>query len=412
MNRLHRLLFLTSLLIVLLVPAFNVLLSSFRQPGIYTLELDGISGYAQVRSDNLLCSTITLAFWVYESNPWPTGDFIIGAFSDYKQYENMSGYAMILMQNGGVRWAVGDGTIEYGYPITSGSDIVRRGEWTLIVGEYDSKTHVSLLYINGSALIGGRRECNLSFDNSSFLIGHSDGFPNYPVQVYNIQVYNRRLSVIELDNLFEQGVDGKPLDDSLVGWWLGSNQQPANVLDDLSGHGSDAEIKGEVQWIENIPHPLILEASEYISWFYETWSLVGFFFCNGLAWLSLGRKSENWLFLSASLFLFSAAFSHVVFLEPLSLVLTFLNVLLGGLVISLGGRSKVKRASRFTFVCLIAKDAPSRFFGFVAFSLFMVSSYIVALNGSLPSPFITSMYGALIALTVSVLVSTIKERSA
>lgn len=408
MNNLRRTLLLSSLLIILAIPAFNVLLSSFRQPGKYALELDGISGYAEVKSEDLLLSTVTLTFWVYEPDHWPAGDFLVGAFSSYSAHENMLGYAIVLMQNGGVRWTVGDGASEYGYPITSGRDLIPCEEWIFIAGEYDSKTHVSLLYCNGSKLIGSRVDCYISFENSSFLIGLPSDFPNSPVQIYNIQVYNRRLSVIELDNLYEQGVDGKPLKDSLVCWWLGSDQPRADILNDLSGHEKDAKIKGEVQWIENIPNASISEASESIWQFYKTWSFVGFFFCSGLAWFFMARKSESWLFLSATFFLFSAAFSYVCFSAPLSDILALFNILLGSMVVSLGGRIKVERSGKFSFIFLVAKDAPSRFFGFAAFSLFSVSSYIILLGESPPFSLIALMYGMLIALVISTLVSTIK----
>lgn len=410
MNKRHRIVFLAVLVIVLVIPVINVLLSSFRQPRKHALQLDGVSGNAQVASENLLLPTMTVAFWVYETDSWPTGDFLIGAFFNYGAMENMTGYAMVLTQNGGVKWTVGDGETEYGYLITSGSNVVPPREWTFVVGEYDSNTHMSLLYINGSNLIGTRIECYMLLDNESFMMGSlSNAPPNAPAQLYNVQVYNRRLSVIEVDALYEQGLDGRPVDDTIVSWWVNAEQPQANTLTDLTGKGNDAEITGDFQWVENIPSSQVARISSDISAFYGTFSTVGFFFISGLAWFSLGRKSENWLFLSSTLFLFSAVFSFVCFVESLSIILVFFNVLVGSLVISLGGKFKIERAGRFSFFFFIAKDAPSRFFGFSTFSFFVVAVYVIMLGQTPPFSLIVLTYGSLIALIVSVLVFTLRE---
>src|SRR5260370_30817348 len=82
----------------------------------------------------------------------------------------------------------------------------------------------------------------------------SNDLPNTAIQVYNIQVYSRTLSPVDLDTLNKEGVNGTPMEQGLIAGWLGpSGQQLSSVLVDKSGNGNDAVIVGGRSWVADIP---------------------------------------------------------------------------------------------------------------------------------------------------------------
>src|SRR5260370_38245916 len=103
------------MVIGLVIPIAQVSFSDITQPGLYAFQPDGLSGHAETNSTKLMPSNFTLAFWVKEENPWPTGNYLFGAFAS-SYYDNSSfpnsntdGYGLLLEQNGAIRWVIGDG---------------------------------------------------------------------------------------------------------------------------------------------------------------------------------------------------------------------------------------------------------------------------------------------------------------
>jgi hypothetical protein len=422
MKKILRISLLALILLGLTLPIILGAISLLKDSQQRSLEFNGLDSYAESKSSKLLPKTFTLVLWVYEEHYWKTGSFQVGAFSGsyyssyyYPNSNTATGYAVFLEPDGGATWVIGDGTDEKGLYIRSGVGYIQEKTWTMIAGEYDSASHTTLLYINGSKLISSYPNCFIAYENVTFRIGLSVNpfsAPNSPLELYNIQIYDRLLSLIDLDDLYDREVGGKPLESSLVSRWLGAGQQSINTLTDLSGQGNEAKIFGDVAWKENIPSAISSELLQFLTSISRTGiPIIAIFFVNGIAWFLAAKRSDDSTLFSASLFLAVSCLDLNLFDQNISQILALLNILLASAVVSIKGRTIIKQAGRFSLVLLLVRDAPTRFFGFGTFSLFIAMSYSLVIGAGISILLLDTFYGMMFLLIMTLLYFTIREKT-
>lgn len=420
MRKTHRLSLLALILLGLTIPIILNAITMLNDSQQRSIEFNGLNSYAESKSNKLLLEKFTLVMWVYEEHHWKTGSFQVGALSGsfyssyyYSDSNTTSGYSLFLEPDGAVAWVIGDGTDEDGLYIRSGVGFIQEKTWTMIAAEYDSASHTTLLYVDGSKLISSYPNSFITYGNVSFKIGLSVNpfnAPNSPLELYNIQIYDRLLSPIDLDTLHEREVSGTPSESGLVSRWLGSGQKSGDTLIDLSGQGNEAKIFGDVAWKENIPLKLSSELQQFLTSISITGiPIIAIFFVNGIAWFLAARRSDDSTFFSASIFL-AVSCLELNFFDQNSQVLALLNILLASGVISIKGRAIIERSGRFSFLLLLARDAPTRFFGFGTLSLFLATSYSFLIGKGIPTLLVAVFYSMMFLLIITMLYFTIREK--
>ena len=94
----------------------------------------------------------------------------------------------------------------------------------------------SPIYGDGGGYIGVNTTCNcfFSFSNHSVIAYYNSGYEN------NVQIYNTTLTANDISALYDEGINGAPINlNNLIGWWpLNGN------ANDYSGNGFDGNATG------------------------------------------------------------------------------------------------------------------------------------------------------------------------
>jgi len=123
------------------------------------------------------------------------------------------------------------------------------GRWYQFGASWNASTKLQTIWVNGAANCTRTSSGNL-ITNSPLYIGSGVGTWDGAYMdgsISNIQIYNASLSASQIQQLYQEGIGGAPIDlQNLVGWWpLNGN------ANDYSGNGNNGQINGGVTFVSN-----------------------------------------------------------------------------------------------------------------------------------------------------------------
>ncbi|MEM3177924.1 MAG: LamG-like jellyroll fold domain-containing protein [Candidatus Micrarchaeaceae archaeon] len=228
---------------------------SMTEQNVHVANFNGQSSYITVPTSNAVSfngPSVTVAFWIY-----PVPSQYWGASGNY--WENaVSVYPSTACTGGGA----GTG---YNFFIESGGNppteswtadnvrdfpgkVLQPYKWQMLVGVANS-TYINVYYdgeqigtpiaTNGITTFTSPPTIRIS---GSHLASSGPGCNPVSGDLANVQIYNTSLSASEIQALYQEGIDGTPIQNAgLVGWWpLDGN------ANDYSGFGNNGEINGPV----------------------------------------------------------------------------------------------------------------------------------------------------------------------
>ncbi len=194
---------------------------SNNDTNVFTASFNGVSSHMAARqySSSLNPRKFTVSFWadVLGSqgtwrSPISSRGYSSGTVFGYNFYAGLNNEWQFWIGPGSGSWTVTDG------------DPVQIGQWIHLVGTYNGST---MDFYNNGQLVGSTATAFGQNTNSicTFTIGSLNACDSYnwPFNglISNVQVYNTSLSTKQVQNLYNEGIDGLPVQDSnLVGWWL------------------------------------------------------------------------------------------------------------------------------------------------------------------------------------------------
>jgi len=120
-------------------------------------------------------------------------------------------------------------------PYLYGSSITP-DQWVFLATTFSAPSNTMAFYQNG-VLQGTNTAagCSIDSNNEPVRIGADDGNDEFPGEIANVQIYNTSLSASQIQQLYQEGIGGAPIDlQHLVGWWpLNGN------ANDYSGNGNN-----------------------------------------------------------------------------------------------------------------------------------------------------------------------------
>ena len=178
--------------------------------------------------------SFTVSAWVLYDGPTPThsqgvfGDYPIGGGPGF-QLMGYGGLDVLYINGSAVPWP--------------GPDSLPAHRWELVTAQYDSKTGVANVYLNGTLFASDTLPKGLYLlQHLPYNIGNdaweSGGYDTFNGTISNVQLYASFLTPSQVSSLYNGGTAGVPLTNSkLVGWWpLNGN------ANDYSGNGNNGTI--------------------------------------------------------------------------------------------------------------------------------------------------------------------------
>lgn len=220
-------------------------------------NLDGIGDYVSIPySSNLDPSEITVEFWVsgpqMNQQPGNTGGGVI-LVENSPIHADYEGWYIFLTPSGGIGTAIGNG-VQWN-PVISNFGLYYPTGWRHVAMTYDG-TYLQL-YLDGVPQLGpvGNLVSNAQLSTGRDInIGASWNNGNFARffkgLIDEVEIYDRALSVSEIQSIFNAGSAGKCKPNvcvappsELVGWWTLDDAASSSIVNDRAG-GNDGVVNG------------------------------------------------------------------------------------------------------------------------------------------------------------------------
>jgi len=186
--------------------------------------------------------TFTVVAWIYYKGE--TSSHCQGIFGDWPNpgpgFQLIGWGCGVLYVNGSsVSWP-------------SGVNSFPKGRWEMITAEYTARTGMAMVYLNNSVFASQQLPTSLSLlQKIPYYIGDDawqpGGYDTFNGSISNVQLYSTFLTSSQINTLYNEGINGVPLNNAgLVGWWpLNGN------ANDYSGNGNNGKINYNVSFINS-----------------------------------------------------------------------------------------------------------------------------------------------------------------
>jgi uncharacterized protein (UPF0333 family) len=186
--------------------------------------------------------TFTVVAWIYYKGQ--TSGHSQGIFGDWPNpgpgFQLLGLGSNVLYVNGSsVSWP-------------SGVSSFPKGGWEMITAEYTARTGMAMVYLNNSLFANQKLPTSLSLlQKTPYYIGddawQSNGLDTFNGSISNVQLYPTFLTSSQINTLYNEGINGVPLNNAgLVGWWpLNGN------ANDYSGNDNNGKINYNVSFINS-----------------------------------------------------------------------------------------------------------------------------------------------------------------
>jgi len=186
--------------------------------------------------------TFTVVAWIYYKGE--TSSHCQGIFGDWPGpgpgFQLIGWGCSVLVVNGSsVNWP-------------SGVSSFPKGRWEMVTAEYTARTGMAMVYLNNSVFASQQLPTSLSLlQKIPYYIGddawQSGGYDTFNGSISNVQLYSTFLTSSQINTLYNEGINGVPLNNAgLVGWWpLNGN------ANDYSGNGNNGKINYNVSFINS-----------------------------------------------------------------------------------------------------------------------------------------------------------------
>ncbi|MDE1851954.1 MAG: LamG domain-containing protein [Candidatus Micrarchaeota archaeon] len=199
-----------------------------------------------------------------------TGSFTVNVWSYYgvNAYDSGSPHGMVCAADGSGLVLIGgtppnsygyhfDHVTNNGYSYFYTSTQAPLKKWTMYTFTYNASNGTAILYLNGTELtsdVVGTDYQDIIQNNPSLYIGTCPGLGYFNGTMSNIQIYNRTLTVSDVNPLYKEGIGGAPIDiQHLIGWW------PLNGdARDYSGNnrnGNITNVAWSASWYSTYTYP-------------------------------------------------------------------------------------------------------------------------------------------------------------
>ncbi|WP_040550647.1 LamG-like jellyroll fold domain-containing protein [Pedosphaera parvula] len=182
-------------------------------------SFDGTSQYIRIPSSSSLSPTgsFTLEAWIYPQAP-SISRVIIGKWGGSAEYANERSYVLDLTENNALQFCISDAAHEWDpsfHTFNTTDNAVPLNTWSHVVGVYDQTTGTRLMYINGM-LVATRTDAPINIWNGIAAVGIGARMDTttqpanfFAGKIDEVSLYNRALSVTEIQSIFNAGSAGK-----------------------------------------------------------------------------------------------------------------------------------------------------------------------------------------------------------
>ncbi|MFP3278039.1 MAG: LamG domain-containing protein [Candidatus Micrarchaeota archaeon] len=201
----------------------------------YAAQFNGQNSYIKTGTNNIPTGSPTVSITAWVNVPIYTasgcGQEMTFGYGNFSSGCNANGVGLGLNGNGYVSFASCGNDYVSPFQVT-------RNTWTFIAAVYTSGATTVTVYENNNSATGslsGNKQISIQTPITSWIGAWPSPSCLFDGSIANVQIYNKSLSPSQIQQLYQEGIEGLPLPNAgLVGWWpLNSN------ANDYSGNGNN-----------------------------------------------------------------------------------------------------------------------------------------------------------------------------